>query len=539
MMYRIIKLQMRIFLLIIVLVGVFLQPLFYEKIYGQKKISAEKLLQDGRQNFEKKKYTKSIELLKKFATEFPYELEIRDGLFLLARAYQEQGEYLEALSYYNRLVSRFPHSQYRRVVDYYMGTSYYSLKIFTRAQKSLQKFISLHAQANFFPNELAMSHIFLGRIAQLENHWLTVLDEYEQALRIINHHENNLKDDKILMQELLFQMGYIHARYTHKKILAYNFFQQAIHYGAKESDELKFLLRDVTLSHIGHKQGMKDISIADIQVDGDDIWIATWNGGVYRYMRSLEKMETIPLPSPQTRSIFIERDFVFIASYDGIFIYNKKNSKITRLSKDDSFFSLAQKVVKDDRYIYFSTLTRGVVQYDYIRNEVSVLNENSFVGTRQVYAIDANHNYLVFGTLNNGAILFDKAKKETHYISSKNFSALKGNNIKALLIDGRFLWIAEHLSGVYKYDIIEKKIVLHEKRFHFPSSLLKREKELWVGLSGQGIAVFNEESKKFFFINALDGLTSNEIHILRSEGDYVWIGYLDYGIDILYYPLQY
>lgn len=539
MMYRIIKLQIRVLLLAVVLIGPFFFLFFNDTIYGQKKISAEKLLQDGRQSFEKKKYTKSIELLKRFTTEYPYEIEIRDGLFLLARAYQEQGEYLEALSYYNRLVSRFPHSQYRRVVDYYMGTSYYSLKIYTRAQKSLHKFIALHAQADTFSNELAMSHVFLGRIAQLENHWLTVLDEYEQALRIINNYPNDLKNDKILMQELLFQMGYIHARYTQKKILAYNFFQQAIHYGAKESDELKFLLRDVTISHIGHKHGIKDISIADIQVDGDDIWIATWNGGVYRYMRSLEKMETIPLPSPQTRSIFIERDFVFIASYDGIFIYNKKNSKITRLSKDDSFFSLAQKVVKDDRYIYFSTLTRGVVQYDYIRNEVSVLNENSFVGTRQVYAIDANHNYLVFGTLNNGAVLFDKAQKETHYINSKNFSAIKGNNIKALLVDGRFLWIAEHLSGVYKYDIVEKKIVLHEQRFHFPSSLLKREKELWVGLSGQGIAVFNEESKKFFFINALDGLTSNEIHILRSEGDYVWIGYLDYGIDILYSPLPY
>lgn len=504
-----------------------------------KPMSATELLVKGRKNFDKKNYERAIEFLQRFVDENPYEIEMRDALFLLGRSYQEKENYLEALSYYNRLVSRFPHSQYRKKIYYYIGSSYFSLKIFTRTKKNLDKFIRENTRIELLPNEIAMSHILLARVAKKENHFLAALDEYELAYRIIKNYDTNLKKDKILMQEIFFQMGFIYARYTDKKILAYNFFHSAMEYGLKKDDELKFLLRDVSLFHIGEKQGLRDISISDIQVDGDDIWIATWNGGVYRYTRSLDKVERIRIPSWQTRSIFIEQDSVFVTTFDGIFVYNKKNNKIRRLSKDNSFFSLAQKIVKDDRYIYFSTLSEGVIRYDYIRDEIKVLDENSFVGTRQVYSIDANHKYLVFGTLNNGVVLLDKEKNEVHNISSQNFSEVKGNNIKAVLIDGRFLWIAEHLSGLYKYDIVQKKIVLHDSRFHFPGTLLKREKQIWVGLSGEGIAVLDEENnKELFNITALDGLTSNEVHILRVQDDHVWIGYLDFGIDVLYYPLE-
>lgn len=503
----------------------------------KKNLSPTELFLRGKKQFEKKDYLATIATLEKFTQENPYEIEMRDALFLLGRSYQEEGEHLDAIACFNRLLSRFPHSPYRKQNFFYMGSSYYALKIFARARQNLQSFIEENKRPELAADELARSYIYLARMFQEERRYNNALSEYEKAYRLMQSYHPPVTEDKIFMQDILFQMGSLYARYTGNKILAYRFLQMALSQGLPKSDKLDFLLRDLTLFHIDQKEGLRDISIADIQIDGDDIWIATWNGGVYRYVRSLEQMQHIPIPSPQARSVFIEQNSIFVATFDGIYIYDKKSNRIHRLNKDNSYFSLAQKIIKDDRYIYISTLSSGVIRYDYIRDETKVLDENSYIGSRQIYSMDADHKYLVFGTLANGVVLLDKEKNETHYINSSRFAQMRGRNIKAVLIDGRYLWFAEHLSGIYKYDIVQKKIVLHDNRFHFPSSLLKREKEIWVGLSGEGIAVYSQDSKKVTVINAIDGLYSNEVHILRGEDDYVWIGYLDSGIDVLYSPI--
>ena len=159
--------------------------------------------------------------------------------------------------------------------------------------------------------------------------------------------------------------------------------------------------------------------------------------------------------------------------------------------------------------------------------------KNSFIGSKYIYSLAADHRYLVFGTLDKGLIIYNKKSKKAVYLDKKR---LGGNNIKAALIDGRFVWIGVHKHGVYKYDLNRRKIYKMDWKIPYPSTLTKREHEIWVGSSGNGIFLYDQKKDKVEKIRAVEGLSSNEIHLIEIEGDYIWIGYLDSGVDLLYRP---
>ena len=101
--------------------------------------------------------------------------------------------------------------------------------------------------------------------------------------------------------------------------------------------------------------------------------VSTWGHGVVRFSRSAEKFVPIRLPSSQVRSLYIDFDRVYFSTYDGIFTYNKRSGKVKQIQAGENIFTIAQKVIKDDRHVYFSTLSTGVVRYDTIKK-----NDGSF-----------------------------------------------------------------------------------------------------------------------------------------------------------------
>ena len=68
--------------------------------------------------------------------------------------------------------------------------------------------------------------------------------------------------------------------------------------------------------------------------------------------------------------------------------------------------------------------------------------------------------------------------------------------------------------------------------------IARREHEIWVGTSGHGIFIFDRKTEKVKNLRAIEGLSSNDISHIQVESDYVWIGYLEAGIDIFYEPLR-
>jgi len=489
----------------------------------------------GRQAFEKNRFKTAEKYLKKFIRLNPYEYEVRDAYYYRAVIARKNKDYLKSISLLNILVKRFPHSRYRKIVYYYLGENYYKLVIYNRAEINLQQYLKLEKEPGKNIREKINANMKLALIYKDRLFWQKAVDNYHAALLLNEKLKKVSSTDKKKLRYTYYQLGMLYADKIKDKKLAYYYLQKYLSKGGKKSTSVKYGVRRISIRHLGKNEGLPDDTIADIKVDGDDVWIATWTGGLMRYSRSTDRMQKIRLPSDHIRSLYVDHDKVYITSYDGIYIYNKKNSRPTELGNSKRLFSLAQKVIKDDRFLYFSTLLKGVIKYDIYRKTIVVLDKTSFLGTNMVYSMAANHRYLAFGTLYKGAIVIDKKKNKTHYINKSN-GLLKGNNIKALLIDGRYIWIGVHSHGIYRYDLERRKSRFYNWGVPYPTIITKRNKEIWIGSSGHGIRIFNQESEKVEKLRAIEGLSSNEINLIQIENDYAWIGYLDKGIDILYRP---
>jgi len=494
----------------------------------------------GKKAFERKQYDTAQTLFMEFLTEKPFEYEVRDTLFYLGEIYRDKKEYANAVSYYNRLTKRYPHSRYRKAIAFTTGFCYYHLNLHTKSKIYLLQYLEYVKDEMLNPGYYIDANILLGAIENENRQWRSAAQYYQNSILVIDRQIYLQKKNKELREkkrDILYALGIIYAERLNDKELAHIYLTGATELGQKITPGLMFLMRQMSLTHLTTENGLPDNSISDIQVDGDDVWISTWGGGLVRFSRSTQKFEKINLPSGQLRDLYVDFDTVYITSFDGIFIYDKKRSKTSKLALGNRIFNLAQKVFKDDRTIYFSTLMDGIIQYDTVKKSIEVLNENSFVGSNQVYAIEADHRYLAFGTLDKGAVVKNKTTGEIHYINVKN-GKLDGNNVKTLLIDGRYLWIGVHRFGIYRYDLERKTIKFLDWDLPYPSCLARRGNKIWIGTSGHGIRVYDREKRTLDKITVLNGLSSNEVHHLQMEEDFIWIGYIDNGIDILYRPIE-
>ena len=494
--------------------------------------------------FNSQRFKDAAKFFEEFINEEPFEYEVRDAIFYLGEIHRKQGDCDNAVSYYNKLSSRYPHSRYRTTLFYLYGECYFKLNLVSRATESFQAYLANGGDPSANPAYFINTNQYLAKISEIYRNWKDAVNYYHESLLILDPYmKKSGKDIKLYTslkeqkRDIYYALGLLYSDKFFNQELAHTYLTGSIELGQPVNAPLGFLLRRLTILHIGKENGLPDDAISDLVVDGDDVWISTWGGGLIRFSRSTGKYTAIPLPSSQLRNLYVDFEHVYISSYDGIFIFDKKSSRSFQLSRDEKAFTLAQKVVKDDRVMYFSTLLDGVIEYDIIRKTITSLDEKSWLGSRQVYAIDANHQYLAFGTLDNGAIIKDKVTGEMHYVNEGN-KKLGGNNIKSLLIDGRFVWIGVHKFGVYRYDMKTKECKYYDWGLPYPSTFSLRGKMLWVGTSGNGIRIYDREKKSLEKLTIIEGLSSNEVHLLKMEGDYVWIGYLDKGIDILYKPVN-
>ena len=492
---------------------------------------------DGKKKFKEKDYNDAIKYLRRFIKQQPYLYEIRDALFYLGESFLKKKEYLEAASRFNQLSNQYPHSKYRTVILFKKGQCYHELKITTRAERNLKQYLKKARTINLKKGHHISANLYLGLIYKNRRKYKKAISYLKTSLNLLKKKKKKYGTNHTLnkqMELIYYEIGVMYAKHFRKKKIAFYYLKKYIKSKKDIPASLKFTMRGLSLFHLGVADGLPERSISDIKVDGDDVWVSTWGGGLVRFSRSSERFVKIHLPSSQVRNFYIDFDKVYICTYDGIFIYDKRSDTVEPIVGDHKIFSIAQKVIKDDRYLYFTTLSKGVVRYDSINHQIVLLGKNSFIGSNQLYAIAADHRYLVFGTINSGLIIYNKKEKKATYLDEKH---LGGDNIKSILIDGRFLWIGVHKHGIYKYDLNRKKVYKLNWGITYPSTITKREHEIWIGSSGSGIRVYNQKTEKLEKLRAIEGLASNEIHLIEIETDYIWIGYLDAGIDLLYRPL--
>ncbi len=495
------------------------------------------LWHDAMKLYKKGHYTSAVNTFQKFIDKNSFLPQVEQTFYYIAESYFAMGQYSKAIRYYNIFKQRYKKSEYKRDIWYKLGICYYEIGVFSKANKLLQAY---HKKVHVIqPNQTQKARLYttMGHLAKQDKLFHASNQYFHRALSLwesLNKKSRSARKTKVI-NDIYYELSMLSLNVFKHNEIAYKYLQKAIGTNKAKKNSFKYLIRKLSLVHINNQNGLPSNLIADIQVDNDDVWVATWNNGLVRFTRSQHIFTPIKLPSSNIRNLYIDFNTIYICTYDGILIYDKRNAKSRHLKIFNRHIPLAQQVMKDDRYLYFTTLSQGVIRFDTIKQEVVRFNHNSFLRSNYIYTMTANHKYLIFGTVDKGVVIYNKKGKKVSRIDK---NTLGGNNIKSVLIDGRFLWIGVNNHGIYRYDFNLRKVRHNPVGVTFPSQIVKRDHEIWIASLGSGIYIFNQKDGTTQHMTAINGLTSNDVQLIRIEGHYIWIGYLDAGIDILYRPLN-
>ncbi|MQY76671.1 MAG: hypothetical protein GH155_03490 [Spirochaeta sp.] len=282
--------------------------------------------------------------------------------------------------------------------------------------------------------------------------------------------------------------------------------------------ERKLLLKEISPALLG----LSDNNISAIEVDDDDLWVGTWDGGLARY--SLSNKETMvfrtggkSLTPNSVRSIEITPESVWIGSYRELSVYSKIDSSwkiIPEFSGANSTRIETIKAMKDT--IYIGTLGRGLWRLK--NNNWQRLNAAPLPGAF-INCLENIGSLLYIGTMNLGVVLLDI---ETGFFSTfdRINPGVEARNITMLLAQSMdTIWIGTYGRGLYNWQEKNNKLVHYIKSSgqiadDWILSGVKTGRALYFGTFGGGISFIFLNSGKWQRIGLNQGLPSLDISVL-------------------------
>ncbi len=283
--------------------------------------------------------------------------------------------------------------------------------------------------------------------------------------------------------------------------------------------------------------GLNDANISVVQVDGDDLWIGTWNGGISRYsigQRSATVFETggRSLVPRTVRSIEITPNKVWIGTYQGLYQYTKSSS---RWQKVGFFDEKVEALCEVEGTLYVGTLGGGLWRSKGDRWER--IRWGALPG-EFVNSLAAGKDHLLIGTLNLGLIILDLKTGDIFSFDSIN-SDLQARNVITLLPEGEdTLWIGTYGEGLYRWKRKENKIEHFSKDSgeiadDWVLCALRADSGLYFGTFGGGISRYLPQRERWEQIGLSQGLSALDISSVTYAAPNLFFGTLGSGISIL------
>ena len=267
-----------------------------------------------------------------------------------------------------------------------------------------------------------------------------------------------------------------------------------------------------------------------------NLWFGTYNGGLYKYIKSESKMEMIDLPKSGIKSNWVSclmedsRGRIWVGTFGGgIALIN--GSEIQKIDDENGLKALKiYDIIEDiEGNILISDQNNGLTIFK--GDAFETINENEILPDPNVNAIyEDKEGALWFGTNSGISRYFPRSdKKPTIYNKASN----------AIYQDIRFfradrdgnLWIGSNDGGVILYNM---KTSRFEAQPYINSQLYKdgqikaleidRKNHLWIG-TNEGVAVGTINEQNFKRYTNLDSITIFGITTLYCDphGD-MWIG---------------
>jgi len=253
-------------------------------------------------------------------------------------------------------------------------------------------------------------------------------------------------------------------------------------------------------------------NIMDICAARKGIWIATEGHGLY-FITDDGKIKNYRHDKNDEKSI--SSDFVRTLAYDdqqrlwvgsfvGLNIFDETDNSFNRYySNEVEKKSINQNSVRslyldNQGAMWLGSFYGGLNYYHPLQNQFERIHHipyiNSLSDNVVSCIVENNPSELWIGTNDNGLNLYNQnTKKFTYYTANANSSnAILSNNIKAVLVDGNFVYIGSHGGGLARLDKKTNNI----RNFTVKNS----------GIGSDNVYSFSKDSHGNIWIGTLNGL---------------------------------
>jgi tetratricopeptide (TPR) repeat protein len=286
--------------------------------------------------------------------------------------------------------------------------------------------------------------------------------------------------------------------------------------------------------------GVRDGNISALEIDGDDLWIGTWNGGVIRYSLAGDTLDIfrrgeVSLDANTVRSIKAYAGRIWVGSYRGLYSYSRAASAWSEEGLFGGADPIRVEVLEEaGGQLYAGTLGRGLWRLENQRWQQVDGLEDAYVN-----ALCAYGGQLAIGTMKRGLLFYDPEDGSVRSFDEVN-PGLEARNITLLLADpAPALWIGTYGLGLYHWQQQSNDLR------HFS----RRQGDIpddWVlagapgpagsyfGTFGGGVVAFSSPDSRPRIIGLREGLPSLDISVVRSSPPFIYFGTLGAGVVIYY-----
>ena len=282
--------------------------------------------------------------------------------------------------------------------------------------------------------------------------------------------------------------------------------------------------------------GLEDANISSLTVDGDDLWVGTWNGGVSRYSVSSSHADPFPLPA-FSRSIEIADRRVWIGTAEGLDWYGKSSG---RWGAEGPFQSPTPRKVQVVRQaggsLYAGTIGDGLFR----RGDAGweQVSDGDLPGKFiTCIAADAGGRRIFIGTMNLGLVIYDPRTGAMSTLA-ETVPAFTSENIGTILADseGR-VWIGTYGDGLCmwwpsKGTLRHFSKATKEISDDWVLASCETDRALYFGSFGGGVGVYLKETDSWKRLGIRDGLASLDVTAIAWRRPYVFFGTLGAGVSM-------
>ncbi|MGM0496365.1 MAG: ligand-binding sensor domain-containing protein [Bacteroidota bacterium] len=269
----------------------------------------------------------------------------------------------------------------------------------------------------------------------------------------------------------------------------------------------------------------------------NEIWVGTWNDGLYIYNTESDNVRRIDaqsglIPSNDVHSIFKDsRGRLWIGTQDGVLIYkfDKKNfvnisDKVDDLSgifEENRVYDIAEDT---NGNIWFGT-RNGLHKYNgkEIESYYHTSYDSNSLTSSFVYDILVDRDNQVWIATNKGLNKYNKEKNSFTRFKRQKVgcqNCLINNEVLTLHEDAKgYIWIGT-VSGLNRFDKKNEEFLSYTEQNGLSNNLIYAIKEddnenLWMS-TNLGISKFNPDNKEFTNYSPADGLQDYEFNHLAA-----------------------